>query len=76
MEYYSTLADPALKSTMDATDRRRATQLHYILVMPCKDEVAQKRRTIVDKGNGLEAWRVFYAEWEPQPALFVKILPI
>ena len=34
--------------------------------MPTKGEAAHKRRTIADRGNGLEAWRCFYSEWEPQ----------
>ena len=31
-----------------------------------KDKAADKRRNIVDKGSGLEAWRTFCNEYEPQ----------
>ena len=65
MEYYSTLPEPVTKATMDATDKRAATQLHYILVMLCKDKAAEKRRNVHDKENGLEAWRAFFSEWQP-----------
>ena len=39
---------------LESTDRRCATQLHYILVMLCRDKAAGKRRNLVEKENGLD----------------------
>ena len=51
---------------MGPEDKKQATKLWYIMILLCKGDAAQKRRTISDKGNGLECWRVFFSEWEPQ----------
>jgi len=66
LEKYSKLPDPILMSDMSPEERQHSRQLHYMLVMLAKKKAAGMRRSICDKGSGLEAWRVFANEFEPQ----------
>ena len=65
MGRYAKCENPVLLDDMSESDKTQSKKLHYILVMLTKDDAAQKRRSIIERGNGLEAWRVFFSEWEP-----------
>ena len=66
MKKYAKCVEPVTLDAMSSGDQWEAKKLNYMLITLCKDDAAMKRRTNPDKGNGLEAWRIFYAEWEPQ----------
>ena len=66
MKKYSKCQDAVPFDQMSEADQREARKLNYLLITWCKGDAAMKRRTNPDKGNGLEAWRLFYAEGEPQ----------
>ena len=56
MEYDPTLPDPATKASTDETDKRCATQLHYILTMlfPRSRGEAEQRGGQGERQRGLE----------------------
>ena len=60
-------AFPLLESRLPFLgDKKQSTKLWYPMILLCHGDAAQKRRTISDRGNGLECWRVFFSEWEPR----------
>ena len=52
-----------LAAALSEEEQARSSSLYYVLVQLAQDKALKKVRPSPE-GNGLEAWRLFNAEWE------------
>ena len=53
-------------SELDPEEKRLTEQLAYMLILMTKDTALEKARNAPEPAHGLETWRLFNKEWEPQ----------
>ena len=54
MKRYAKAEDSASVDLMSENNKKQSTKLWYTMILLCTGDAAQKRRTISDRGNGLE----------------------
>ena len=66
MELYAHRERADALADLDAPTRRLSETLAYMLILMTKDTALEKARNAPEPAHGLETWRLFNKEWEPQ----------